>query len=272
MAKCNLTVQISTKLNRSHLHTGKTALILPCLGRTDLDLKNQKAQFVSTENSMGVVQKSQGILDPLSDMMRSEPEIVARMANAVLGEKYRIPWLLYANNYDLIRDDLASCIAGFENYNQKIEQEGGFELPNGPRQGVFNTANGKAQLSQNIYNAIQVPKDRFLLMTIRSHDQFNTTIYGLDDRYRGIFNERRVVLINPKDLEKLGKQKYETVNIFSEYKGIKRIAEAFKLVPYNIPEGCLAAYFPETNVLIPVDEYADYSQTPISKSVVVGLE
>ena len=272
LQNCNLTVQVSTKLNRSHLIHGKTALILPCLGRTDKDLQKSGQQFVTTENSMGVVQKSKGVLEPLSDDMMSEPAIIARLAHAVLGNKHKIKWLDYAENYALIREDIAKTIEGFKDYEQKINEDDGFYLPNGPREGKFKTSSGKAKFTVNLWEKVHVKEDEYLMMTIRSHDQFNTTVYGLDDRYRGIYNERRIVFMNPADIEKDGFENYNKVNIVNEFGGVKRVAESFLVVPYNIPKGCLATYFPEANVLVPLKSRADGSQTPTSKSVVVRLE
>lgn len=272
LRNCNLTVHVSTKLNRSHLVHGKTALILPCLGRTDKDSQKSGEQFVTTENSMGVVQKSQGVLEPLSDNMMSEPAIVANLAYYTLGNKYKINWLSYIENYALIREDIAKTIAGFKNYEEKLNQDGGFYLPNEPRVGKFNTINGKAKFTINKWEKVAVKPNEYLMMTIRSHDQFNTTVYGLNDRYRGIYNERRIVFMNALDMAKENYQNYDRVNIINEFGGVKRVAESFLVVPYNIPRGCLATYFPEANVLVPLKSVADGSQTPTSKSVVVRLE
>jgi molybdopterin-dependent oxidoreductase alpha subunit len=272
LRNCNLTVHVSTKLNRSHLIHGKTALILPCLGRTDKDFQKSGEQFVTTENSMGVVQKSQGVLEPLSDNMMSEPAIVANLAHYTLGNKHKIKWLAYAENYALIRDDIAKTIAGFQDFEEKLKQDGGFYLPNAPRQGKFKTTNGKAKFTVNKWEKVEVKANEYLMMTIRSHDQFNTTVYGLNDRYRGVFNERRIVFMHPDDMKKECYKNYEKVNILNNHGGVRRIAECFLVVPYNIPRGCLATYFPEANVLVPLKSVADGSQTPTSKSVVVRLE
>jgi molybdopterin-dependent oxidoreductase alpha subunit len=270
--RCKLSVQISTKLNRSHLVTGQTALILPCLGRTDIDYQAAGEQFVSTENSMGVVQKSQGVLVPVADTLRSEPSIVAHLAFATLGSRLAIPWLAFAADYSLIRKAIANTVEGFEHYENRLKNEGGFYLPNPPREGRFKTPSGKALFSVNHWHKIELKPHEFLMMTIRSHDQFNTTIYGLNDRYRGVYNERRIIFIHPEDMKSRGFQEYEQVDIVSHYGQQRRVAEGFALVPYNIPLGCLATYFPEANVLVPLEEVADFSQTPISKSVVVRLE
>jgi molybdopterin-dependent oxidoreductase alpha subunit len=271
LEKTDLCVHISTKLNRSHLFSGKTSVILPCLGRTDRDQQQGQEQYLSTENSMGSVQISKGVLEPLSEHMKSEPWIVAGLAQAVLVDKYGINWPELGSDYALIREHIAETIAGFKDYNQKLQAQSGFSLPNGPREGHFLTPSQKAQFTLNVYQKASSRPDQFTLMTIRSHDQFNTTVYGLDDRYRGIFGERRIVLINPLDLEKIGKNPYDIIDLQSQYNNKTRTVKQLKLLPYNIPQGCLAAYFPECNNLIPATEYAEKSQTPISKSVIVKI-
>jgi len=273
LQNCRLTVQVSTKLNRSHLVCGKNALILPCLGRTELDEQASGQQFVSVENSMGVVHQSRGKLTPASSHLLSEPAIVCRLAMATLkgNRKGTTDWSAMAENYDLVREAIEKTIPGFENYNERVRKEGGFYLPNCAREGTFNTDSKKAKFTVNPLPKHKLQKDEYLMMTIRSHDQFNTTIYGLDDRYRGIYNGRRVVLVNPKDLEDRGLKQGDMVTLYSLYNGVERIAEAFMLVSYDIPRQCIATYFPEANVLIPVDLVADKSHTPASKSVVVKM-
>ncbi len=271
LQNCSLTVHISTKLNRSHLIHGKTALILPCLGRTEKDIQNGVAQFVSIENSMGVVHSSKGILPPASEFLLSEVAIVANLAQAVFKEKSTIDWQKMNENYDNIRNMIEKTIKGFENYNQKVRLEDGFYLPNGAREGKFDTWDKKAHFTINEVPRHELAEDEFLMMTIRSHDQFNTTIYGLNDRYRGIYNERRIVMMNPEDLNKLGLEALQIVDLYSNYGGEERIAKTFRIVPYNIPAQCIATYFPEANVLIPIDLKADKSHTPVSKSVVVKV-
>lgn len=272
LQKCTLTVHVSTKLNRSHLVHGKTALILPCLGRTDKDLQNNHAQFLTTENSMGVVQMTKGILEPLSEHMLSEPVIVAKLAHAVLGNRSKIDWLNMVHNYDTIRELIAQTIDGFADMNQKVRQENGFYLPNGPREGRFTTPTGKAKFTSNKWEPISYGRGEFLMMTIRSHDQFNTTVYGLNDRYRGIFNERRIVFMHPEDIQQQGYQQYDIVHLYSHFEGKKRSAETFILVSYSIPRGNIATYFPEANTLVPLESFADKSHTPTSKSVVVTMK
>jgi molybdopterin-dependent oxidoreductase alpha subunit len=271
LRNCRLTVQISIKLNRSHLVTGQTGLILPCLGRTEIDLQASGPQFVTTENSMGVVQASQGRLKPASEHLLSEPMIVARMAEKTLGHKYGIPWLTLASNYDLIRERISRVIPGFENFNQRVRQKGGFYLPNPPREGHFSTASQKAIFSVSPLLEWHLQPDQLLMMTIRTHDQFNTTIYGLDDRYRGIYQERRVILMNAEDMKRLGLEEKSLVDLHSHYNGVTRTAKRFVVLCYDIPRGCTATYFPETNVLVPLDSTAEFSHTPTSKSVVITV-
>ncbi len=272
LRKCALTVQVSTKLNRSHLVHGKTALILPCLGRSDEDHQASGEQFVTVENTTGVVHQSRGPLKPPSEHLRSEPAIVAGVAKATLGEKTPVEWNALVADYDRIRDLIEKTIEGFENYNQRVREPGGFYLPNSPRQGQFDTPDQKAHFSINAPTVWQLAEGEYLLMSIRSHDQFNTTIYGLNDRYRGIFNERRVLMMNEADIRTAGLQPRQVVNLHSHYGGNTRTARHFVVVPYNIPTGCLAAYFPETNPLIPIDQVAERSLTPISKSIRVTIE
>lgn len=271
LEKCNLTVHVSTKLNRSHLIHGDTALILPCLGRTDKDFIDGKEQFVSTENSMGVIQSSRGSVKPISDNLLSEPVIVCRMAMATLKDRSVVDWNSYMKDYDYIRDAIESCIPGFHHYNERVRIKGGFYLPNGARDNDYKTDTGKANFIASKLEKIHLEKDEFLMMTIRSHDQFNTTIYGLHDRYRGIFNERRVVMINKKDVLKLGLNNGDVVDLFNYHEGLERVARKFLLIEYDIPETCIATYFPEANVLVPINSTAKKSNTPTSKSVVVKI-
>ncbi|PCJ94499.1 MAG: hypothetical protein COA50_12115 [Flavobacteriaceae bacterium] len=271
LQNCSLTVQISTKLNRSHLVTGKTALILPTLGRSEIDKKEGAGRFVTVENSMGIVHRSKGMLVPASSNLRSEPEIVGGIADAYFGGSHSVDWKNMSTNYDLIRKKIQMVFKGFKNLESKSKGSG-FYLPNNVRDLDFSKLpNGKAQFSLCNLAKHALSADEFLLMTIRSHDQFNTTIYGLNDRYRGIYNERRVVLMNEKDMQKYTFKKFDVVDLVSSYEGKERKAEKFMVIPYNIPQGNLAAYFPETNVLVPINHYADKSNTPISKSIVVKL-
>ncbi|CAH0995783.1 putative oxidoreductase [Emticicia aquatica] len=271
LQNCDLTVQISTKLNRSHLINGKTALILPCLARTDRDIQANGEQFVTVEDSMGVVHSSHGVLKPISEHLLSEPAIVAKIANATLKNN-KLDWENLIANYDNIRNLIEKSILGFDNYNEKVRISGGFYLPNPPRERQFSTDSSKAKFTINELNAIQLLDNQYLMMTIRSHDQFNTTIYGLDDRYRGIFNERRIIMMNENDIIEANLQKYQVVNLYNDFGGIERIAERFIVIPYNIPHKCVATYFPETNVLIPIDSFAEISKTPTSKSVIITIK
>ncbi len=272
LQRCKLTVQISTKLNRSHLITGEEALILPVLARSDQDVVNGKVQFISCENSMGIVHASKGILAPLSKQLKSEPVLVAELAQAVLGSKSKVNWAHLATHYDHIRDAIESCIPGFSEYNKRVREPGGFALPNGPREGIFTNSAQKA-LFQVAQLQLSPPEPgQLVMMTIRSHDQFNTTLYGLHDRYRGIFNERRVLMINQADIDALGFQAGDKVNLIGQEYGTRREAKGFILVPYDIPQGNCASYFPEANVLVPLEKTARKSNTPVSKHVLITLE
>jgi molybdopterin-dependent oxidoreductase alpha subunit len=278
LRNARLTAHVSTKLNRAHLVTGRQALILPCLGRTEIDRQSSGDQFVTTENSMGVVETSQGILDPASEHLLSEPMIVARLAQATVKSEISdlqfsaVGWLALASNYDLIRDLIAKTIPGCENYNEKVRRPGGFYLPNKPREGDFsNTPAGKASFTVHPLPEQHVEPGQLIMTTIRSHDQFNTTLYGLDDRYRGVHHERRVIFVNADDLRERGLKATDIVDITSHFKGKRRLARRFICVPYNIPRGCCATYFPEGNVLVPIDSVAEKSNTPTSKYVIVTL-
>ena len=270
---CRLTAQVSTKLNRSHAVTGELALILPTLGRTELDVQASGPQFVSVEDSMGMVHASRGRLAPASEHLLSEVSIVCRLAKAALPGS-AIGWDAMERDYDVIRDHVSRVVPGFAGYNARVREPGGFTLPHAPRdERRFPTATGKANLTVNELEVLRVPEGRLLLQTVRSHDQYNTTIYGLDDRYRGVKAGRRVVFVNPADLSALGVADGATVDLVSEWSdGTERRAPAFRVVSYPTARGCAAAYFPETNVLVPLDSTAEVSNTPTSKSVVVRLE
>lgn len=271
LRRCRLTVQVSTKLNRSHLITGGQALILPCLGRTEVDAQAGGAQFVSMENSMGVVHASRGSLRPASEHLLSEVQIVARLAQATLGTRSRIDWRNLAGDYDRIREHIEKVIPGFADYNRRVREPSGFYLPNSPREGRFNTATGRALFTVHALPVHDLLPGQFLMMTMRSHDQFNTTVYGLDDRYRGIYNERRVVLLNSDDILEAGLKDGQVVDLVSHFEGEQRIARHFVVVPYSIPRRSAATYFPETNVLVPVGSVAEKSNTPASKSVIISI-
>jgi len=271
LQNCTLTVQVSTKLNRSHAITGKKAIILPCLGRSEKDMQASGEQFVSVENSMGVVHQSRGHLTPCATQLKSEPAIVAGLANATLQHS-TTDWNGFIANYDLIRDKIEATIPGFEDYNKRVRKKGGFYLPNNAREGNFApTKTGKANFTVNAPSDIQLQKDEFLLMTIRTHDQYNTTIYGLHDRYRGVYNERRVLFMNPKDMEALGIRRLDMVDLKSHFEGEVRSAYGFLAIPYEIPSQCTATYFPEANVLVPINSTATISNTPTSKTVKITI-
>ena len=270
LSKVGLTVQISTKLNRSHLVTGGSALILPCLGRTEIDIQKSGKQFVTVENSMGIVHTSIGGLNPASKNLRSEPWIVASLATKVLDDN--IKWMDLADNYDKIRDLMSEALDGFENYNDRVRSENGFALPNPPRDSrSFNTPDNKAHFIAHGLPNVEIDKDKFVMMTIRSHDQYNTTIYDLHDRYRGLHGNRRIILMNATDMIERGWKTRHVVDIISHFEGEERRSNGWQLVAYDIPKGNIATYFPEANVLVPLDSTAEKSNTPTSKWIVCSL-
>lgn len=273
LRNCALTVQISTKLNRSHLVHGATALILPTLGRTDRDIQQSGKQLVSVEDSMSMVHLSRGNLHPVSDELRSEVAIVCQLARAVLGPDHPVEWEAFNADYDLIRDAIADVVPGCADYNARVRQPDGFQLPHPPRDSrEFHTTTGKANFSVNPLEWVPVPEGRLVLQTMRSHDQYNTTIYGLDDRYRGVKGGRRVVFVNPADIAALGFADGDRVDLVSEFNGQERRAGDFRIVGYATPAGNAAAYYPETNPLVPLDHVAARSNTPVSKAIVIRLE
>jgi len=304
LRRCTLTAHVATKLNRAHLVTGKTALILPCLGRSERDVQAGGEQFVTTEDSMGIINSSRGKLAPASPWLLSEPAIVCRLAEAVfepgrvipdapsVAERLpvpsepeaaplrgglgiirptSIPWRDFAGNYDLIRDRIARVVPGFENYNARV-REGAFYLPNAPRDHrEWRTRTGRANFVVAAIPRPVVAPGEFVMMTIRTHDQFNTTIYGLDDRYRGVFGGRRVVFMHEADIAAAGLQQGQLVDLTNRHGGVERVARAFMVAPYRIPRGCVATYFPEANVLVPIGSVAAKSNTPTSKFVIVTV-
>ncbi len=277
LRRCRLTVHVSTKLNRAHLVTGETALILPCLGRTERDVQAAGEQFVTVEDSMGVVHASRGTLKAGSSHLKSEVAIVCNLAKALLQRQpekaIACDWDQMAANYDIIRDQIEKVIPGFENFNTRVRKPGGFYLPNGPRDGrKFNTSTSKAKFVVHPVAVTSVPPGHLMLMTIRTHDQFNTTIYGLNDRYRGIHAGRRVILMNRENIYDQGLAAGDHVDITSHYEGEKRKAEHFTVVEYEIPKNCAAVYYPEGNILVPIQSMADGSRTPAYKSIVVTVE
>ncbi|MEX2438237.1 MAG: FdhF/YdeP family oxidoreductase, partial [Candidatus Babeliales bacterium] len=271
MRKCNLTVHISTKLNRSHLVHGKTALILPCLGRTEINVTDHGPQFVTTEDTAGRVRMSRGNLKPISHDLKSEPAIICGLAQSTLGEKNKTDWASYAENYDLIRDKIEEVIDGFEDFNMRINQPGGFYLPICAREGKFDTYNGKAHLTVNPVPSNKIAHGNFVLMTMRSHDQFNTTVYGFDDRYRGIQSNRKVVMMCTDDMDTIGVIAKDFVDITSHFNGEKRMIKNYQVIPYNISKGCAGMYFPEGNVLVSIDNISSESLCPSSKFIEVSI-
>ncbi len=271
LTRCGLSVHISTKLHRGHLLPGPASIILPCLGRTEKDHQASGVQFVTVENSMSVVHRSQGVLNPASETLRSEIAIVCELAQAVLGKRSQVPWLRLRDNYDLIRDEIAATIPGFEHFNERVRSGNGFVLPNGARSRQFATTTDKAVFTVSPLPRHELRDGQLLMMTIRTHDQFNTTIYGLNDRYRGVFGGRRVILMNEEDMAERGLAAQKLVDLTSHFGEETRVAARFVVVPYDIPRGCTATYFPETNVLVPLGSRADKSRTPTSKSVVITV-
>ncbi|MCW2587622.1 MAG: oxidoreductase alpha (molybdopterin) subunit [Mycobacterium sp.] len=278
LRSCALTVQISTKLNRSHVVHGRTALILPTLGRTDRDIQAGGKQLVSVEDSMSMVHLSRGSLHPPSEHLRSEVAIVCELARTLLGQAHPVPWERFAGNYDQIRDAIADVVPGCTDYNTRVREPDGFQLPHPPRDTrEFPTATGKANFAVNPLEWLPVPEGRLILQTLRSHDQYNTTIYGLDDRYRGVKGGRRVIFVNPADIASLGLTESARVDLISEFTDAaghveERRAKDFLIVPYSTPVGNAASYYPETNPLVPLDHTAARSNTPVSKAIVIRLE
>ncbi|WP_102161148.1 FdhF/YdeP family oxidoreductase [Zhihengliuella halotolerans] len=271
MMRAGLTVHISTKPNRSHVVHGKTSIILPTLGRTDRDDKHPSGpQFLSVEDSMSVVKSTQGRLAPVSDHLLAEPVIVARMAAAVLGDDHPVDWKAMAEDYDVIRDHISRVVPGFEDFNARVRQRNGFVLPNPPRDTrSFATDSGRAHFTISPLEYLMAPEGHLILQTMRSHDQYNTTFYGQDDRYRGIKDGRRVILVNPEDLEALGFEDRQLVDVISSFSGTERRANRFRLVGYPTARGCAAAYYPEANGLVHRELVARESNTPGYKAMMV---
>jgi len=265
LERCALTIGITTKLNRTHLYPGTRALLLPCLGRSEVDA----GQFVTVEDSMSMVHASQGVLPPASEHLRSEVAILCGLGRALVGD--RAPWTDWAHSYDAIRDRIAEVVPGFEDFNRRVRQPDGFQLPNVARDRTFSSIGGRAKFTVSTPPDLSLPAGRLRMMTIRSHDQYNTTIYGLDDRYRGIRGERRVIFMNPTDMVELHLIDGQVVDLISEWTDHERVAERFIVVPFDVPRGNCATYFPEANPLVPLDSVADRSNTPTSKSVVIRI-
>jgi len=277
LSRTNLTVRIGTKLNRSDLVTGRQALILPCLGRTERDVRPATTtrpmvdQFVSCENSMGVVQGSRGTFAPASPNLMAETAIVCRMAHAVIGDRSTVDWLSWADDYDLVRDGIAKVIPGCDDYNARVRHPGGFYLPNPPRENIYRTDTGKANFTVNPIPNHQLEPGQIVMTTVRSHDQFNTTIYGLHDRYRGMHRERRVVMMNREDMDELGLSPRQLVDVTSHFNGQTRVARGFIAVGYPIARRCAAMYYPEANVLVPIGSTEPLSNCPTYKHVIISL-
>ena len=271
LENCEMTVHVSTKLNRGHLVRGQWSIILPCLGRSEVDQQAYGPQFVTVENSMGVVHSSHGHLSPADPKLYSESSIVAWLAERVLGPETPVSWCWLIENYDRVRDLIAKTIPGFEDFNARVREPGGFQLYNSARERRFDTESGKARFTINAAPDLSLPDGCYRMMTVRTHDQFNTTVYGNDDRYRGIRGGRRVIFMNEADMRQAGIAAGSKVDISNDFGGKKRIAPRFTVVPYPIPSRCVATYFPEANVLVPLDRYAEGSFTPASKDVTVRL-
>ncbi|HKE12249.1 MAG TPA: FdhF/YdeP family oxidoreductase [Myxococcota bacterium] len=274
LRRCRLTAHVSTTLNRSHLVTGQEALILPCLARSERDLASGGTQFVTTEDSMAIVRPSRGQREPASPELRSEVAIVTGLAQAVLGEKSTVPWQELAGNYDRIRDHIANVIPGFEQMNRRIQEHGEIALPVLPvneKRGMFKTPSNRAHFTVHQLPRLTLGPGQFVLTTLRSHDQFNTTVYSEDDRYRGVRGGRRVVFLSPADLVAQGLRAGDRVDLTSHFGGETRTVYGFRVVPYDLPRSCAAAYYPEANPLVPVDSVAEKSRTPTYKSTVISL-
>ncbi|MGW1094670.1 FdhF/YdeP family oxidoreductase [Streptomyces sp. NPDC002455] len=273
MRTCRLTAHISTKLNRSHTVCGRTALILPTLGRTERDVQSGGEQFVTVENSMSEVHTSRGRLKPASKLLLSEVAILCRLARRTLDGRVDLPWQEFETDYGAIRDRIARIVPGLHDLNRRVTRPGGIRLPNPVNEGVFPTAVGKALFTRNAWEMPEVPEGHLLLQTLRSHDQWNTVPYTANDRYRGIHGSRRVVLVNPEDLAELGLSAGQQVDLVGVWRdAAERRAEGFEVVAYPTSRGSAAAYYPETQVLVPLDSVADISNQPTSKAVLVRLE
>jgi molybdopterin-dependent oxidoreductase alpha subunit len=271
LSQLELSARIGTKLNRADLVVGRQALILPTMGRSEIDHTSQGDQFVTTENSMGVIEMSRGRFAPASPLLRSETAIICSIAAATLGSKSTVDWKAWAANYDLVRDAIAKVILGCEDYNQRVRQVGGFYLPNGARHNEYKTDTGKAKFTVNAIPKRDLKPGQLILMTLRAHDQFNSTIYALDDRYRGVHNERRVIFMNAQDMQERALEPRTIVDITGHHEGEQRLAKHFVVIQYDIPRGCCATYYPEGNVLVPITSTARESNQPTSKYVIVTV-
>ena len=272
MNDADFTVHIATKLNRSHVVHGKSALILPCLGRTEIDKTTKGKQFITTEDTAGRVRMSMGDLQPVAPNLLSEVSIICGIAEATLGKKSTVTWNSFAQDYSLIRNKIEEVVTGFDDFNEKVQRPGGFYLPNAAREGKFVENTERAKFSITKPANKKVGEGRFILMTMRSHDQFNTTVYGFDDRYRGISGHRKIVLMNVEDMKQKGFENEEQVNITSFFEGKERYLKGFKAIAYPITKGCAAVYFPEGNVLVALDNKTSESECPASKFIEVDIQ
>jgi len=272
LRSCDLTVHISTHLNKSHLICGKEALILPCLGRTELDIQQHGVQSVTVEDSMSMVHSSKGKNIPITRDLKSEPAIIAGIANAALGNE-KVDFIDLVSDYGKIREKIEEVLPSFVSYNEAIENPGGFELYNSAKNRVWETPSKKANFIINETPNLNLEDNHLSLMTMRSHDQFNTTVYDTNDRYRGIENKRRIIFLNEKDINKLGFKNGDFVNIQSHSKDkIKREVLNFEIVSYDIKEGCAGAYFPEATPLVSIEHFDKKSFTPSYKFIDITLE
>lgn len=270
MTATKLSAHMLTKLNGTCAWPGEKSLILPVRSRTDVDIQASGPQKVSVEASDSKVSASFPKRRANRDLdLHSEVQIICNIGERTFGDAF---WRPMMDNYDVIRDHIANVIPGFENYNERLKRPGGFMLPHAARERIFNTSDGKAQLTINETDTIELEGDQLLLTTVRSHDQYNTISYGLDDRYRGVRGGRRVIFIRKEDLIQRGLKDGDIVDVVSEYESGRRVAPNFRLVEYNIAKDCVGGYFPELNILVPVEHMAKGSETPVSKSLVVHLE
>jgi molybdopterin-dependent oxidoreductase alpha subunit len=267
LRRCRVTVGVATTLNRTHLVCGEEAILLPCLGRTEIDVQKEMPQFVTVEDSMSVVHRSEGKLKPISSALKSEPAIISGIARAVFGDGGPVPWRDLGEDYDRIRDSISRVVPGFEDFNRRVREHGGFRLPSGAQRREFDTPSGKASFAVLPLPRMELASDEFLMTTIRSHDQFNTTIYSFDDRYRGISGNRRVVLLHPDDIAAEGLKEGDLVSLESRFGEERRRIQGFAVVAYDVPRRCAATYFPEANALVALGSVADGSNTPTYKSV-----
>ena len=270
LEQTQLSVHISTKLNRSHLYPGQIGLILPCLARTDVIIEKSGPQKLTVENSMGTVHATKGFDKSHTNSLLSEPHIISQIASRTIGNNI-VNWQALIDDYDRIRTLISKAIIGFESFNKKLREASIFDLPNGPRNQQFTNDIGKARFTINVLPNYQLHPDELLMMSIRSHDQFNTTIYGIDDRYRGIFGTRKIILMNKADIQRNDLDTARSVTLYNSYGNKRREVSGLKIVTYDIPKGCIATYFPECNVLIPLELKARKSNTPASKSIKVRI-